>query len=357
MRCKGCRYRLWNLAPGPCPECGRGFTPSEFRFIPNSVQFKCPNCEQDYYGTDAAGLLEPRAFTCTKCQCSIEMDAMTLTPAAGVDGDRCECGLHPWTDRKSRGLIRRFFLTCWRGCVDAEALGTEAREDPAAESAKHALRFASIAVMLPVLSSVFIFYILVALMLGFAGTVGTGVISTASMFGIVAVPLLLGMLVLIPSLLLWAACTHGILRLGGPLPLRFKRTLCVLCYASGPTVSTALPCIGPYCLSPVASIWCLVSAVIQVRAMHRVSTLRATLAVVLPTVVLAVVLFTAYMSLILLIPASWGPTQSGVQLTPPAPLVAPQSDAAAEPPITLESPPEEDSANDQLPTESVPNPR
>lgn len=64
MRCKKCDYRLWNLPSRVCPECGQPFRPSEFEFPVNSVQFRCPHCNQSYYGTGEKGHLVPIEFEC-----------------------------------------------------------------------------------------------------------------------------------------------------------------------------------------------------------------------------------------------------------------------------------------------------
>ncbi len=73
MRCKTCGYRLWNLTEQRCPECATPFRPSEFEFVPNSVQFCCPHCGQAYYGTGPQGHLEPASFVCAKCGNAIQM--------------------------------------------------------------------------------------------------------------------------------------------------------------------------------------------------------------------------------------------------------------------------------------------
>ena len=67
MRCKTCDYQLWNLRSRQCPECGTAFRVSDYDFVPNSVQFCCPHCNQIYYGTSARGQLVPPAFTCVSC--------------------------------------------------------------------------------------------------------------------------------------------------------------------------------------------------------------------------------------------------------------------------------------------------
>ena len=84
MRCKGCGYSLWNVPGRTCPECGRGFVPSEFEFQANAVEFCCPGCMQQYYGSDEHGLPVPRAFDCVKCGAACELDSMILRVAPAV---------------------------------------------------------------------------------------------------------------------------------------------------------------------------------------------------------------------------------------------------------------------------------
>ncbi len=85
MRCTSCDYALWNLKTRRCPECGRAFRPGDYEFVPNSVQFCCPHCNQAYYGTGPKGHLVPEEFDCVRCSRRIGMDEMALLPAEGVD--------------------------------------------------------------------------------------------------------------------------------------------------------------------------------------------------------------------------------------------------------------------------------
>jgi hypothetical protein len=80
VRCRGCEYPLWGLKPGPCPECGLAFKPSDYRFFPGSVKFICPGCSQDYYGTSKDGHLEPSSFACVRCARALTMDEMVVEP-------------------------------------------------------------------------------------------------------------------------------------------------------------------------------------------------------------------------------------------------------------------------------------
>src|SRR5262245_42651268 len=122
MRCKGCNYPLWNLPTRSCPECGRGFVPSEFEFAPDSVRFCCPHCMQEYYGTDANGHLVPRSFVCVKCAQPIDMDQMVLLPAAGTPEDLTRPDEIPWTVKRTPWL-RAFFGTLGLGMFQPARMG------------------------------------------------------------------------------------------------------------------------------------------------------------------------------------------------------------------------------------------
>ena len=67
MRCPTCDYSLWNLTAKACPECGGTFSTRDFEFVPNTVRFGCPHCNQSYYGTGPRGYLEPDVFDCVSC--------------------------------------------------------------------------------------------------------------------------------------------------------------------------------------------------------------------------------------------------------------------------------------------------
>ncbi len=87
MRCRGCEHPLWGLKPGPCPECGMAFKPSDYRFFPGSVKFVCPGCAQHYYGTSQDGHLEPRSFVCVGCSNALTMDEMVVEQLAPHPAD------------------------------------------------------------------------------------------------------------------------------------------------------------------------------------------------------------------------------------------------------------------------------
>src|SRR6188508_3155005 len=111
MRCKNCDYPLWNLPARKCPECGTDFKPSDFHFVPNSVRFLCPHCEQCYYGTTPEGHLIPRTFSCVTCGQRIDMDEMLLFPAEGVQEQHTAADVMPWLQRKQMGWFKGWIRT------------------------------------------------------------------------------------------------------------------------------------------------------------------------------------------------------------------------------------------------------
>ena len=63
MNCHTCHYSLWNVRARLCPECGTPFSVRSYAFTTNSVQFKCPHCDQSYYGLNPEnGHIDPDLF-------------------------------------------------------------------------------------------------------------------------------------------------------------------------------------------------------------------------------------------------------------------------------------------------------
>ncbi len=272
MFCKGCGYRLWNLAARRSPECGRPFVPSEFEFVPSSVQFCCPHCGQPYYGTDPQGLLVPRSFDCVKCHTRVHLDEMLVLPAPNVDEQQTVPQRMPWLDRRTRGRVHAWFSTVGMALVSPLRL---MRALPPNAPAGPAWLFALTATI-PVA------------LLG-CGTLGI------LMFGMAPFragpPRLLAVLagfamgwgLLAAVFLVAGLVTHGLLRLTGATAHGLGRTYQALCYSTGANIVSAIPCVGYY----VGWIWWVVSAVLMVKEAQRVHGLRATIAV-LTTPVLAV---------------------------------------------------------------------
>lgn len=121
MNCKRCGQSLWRLRAGECPSCGEPFKPSQFRFVPKTVRFSCPYCEQGYLGAGSDGLIEPRRFECTFCGRWIDLDEMTLQPGEGFSEEDTRAEANPWLEMH-RPLWVRWLLTSLRGIATPRCL-------------------------------------------------------------------------------------------------------------------------------------------------------------------------------------------------------------------------------------------
>lgn len=267
MRCKQCDYRLWNLTARRCPECGTPFLPSEFEFVPNSVQFCCPHCGQAYYGTDAKGHLVPPAFTCVRCGAAIQMDEMILLPATGLHEEQTRVSRMPWLDWRNRGLVRAWLATVGAALTTP---GRLMRLLPADAPMWPARGFALLTLFVTATVAVGPFMIFPLVVSPLSGAVqillGT-VIALLIAFGLLSL-----------TTLVWGLVTHGLLRLTGRTAGNSGRTMQAIYYSTGANILTAIPCLGVY----LGWIWWMVSAVLMVREAQRVHGGRAALAVVLP---------------------------------------------------------------------------
>jgi hypothetical protein len=268
MRCKTCDYRLWNLVARRCPECGTPFLPSEFEFVPDSVQFCCPHCETAYYGTGPLGHLVPAEFTCVGCNRLVNMDEMVLRPTDGLEEEQTKVGRAPWLERRERGTIKAWLATVGMALV---APARFMRAVPAASPVGPAWGFA----MLTSLATFAVWTIPV----GVIGLVVSGVVGapgaglgwiSCGLFGY-ALGLCLAAVVF---LAVWGLVAHGLLRASGPHSGTLGRTYQALCYSSGANVVTATPCVGMY----FGWIWWLVSAIVMLKQAQKVSGVRAVFA-------------------------------------------------------------------------------
>jgi hypothetical protein len=270
MRCKKCDYRLWNLTERRCPECGTPFRPSEFEFVPNSVQFCCPHCGQAYYGTGAKGHLVPAAFSCVTCGAAIQMDETILLPASGVQEEQTKVAALPWLERKNRGLLRAWLATVGAALVSP---GRLMQALPERSSIWPARGFAALTLLVVAAVAVGPFSVLPFLM----SSPMTG-FAVQRIFLTVAVTIAITFGVLAFCTLVWGLAAHGLLRITGRTAGNSRRTMQAVYYSTGANVLTAIPCLGFY----VGWVWWVVSAVLMVREAQRVGGGRAALAVVLP---------------------------------------------------------------------------
>jgi predicted RNA-binding Zn-ribbon protein involved in translation (DUF1610 family) len=275
VQCKSCGYRLWNLTSRQCPECGTRFLPSEFEFVPNSVQFCCPHCGQAYYGTGPKGHLVPAEFDCASCARHVHMDEMVILPTVGVAEEQTQVERMPWLERKERGRWR-----AWRSTIGQALIGPVRlmKMTPVESPAGEAWRFAVLTSFVPLLGlAPFVaFAIIPLLIIGLPGGprpfgpwLGVG---SFAMVALVAVGCVIATMI---GIALWGALAHGLLLVTGGTRAGIGRTYQALCYSSGANVITAVPCLGLY----IGWLWWLVSAILMVREGQRVHGARATFAV------------------------------------------------------------------------------
>ena len=86
VRCPGCQYELWNLRAPTCPECGRGFTLSQWDFehpgAPRDVRFACNACGAVLDGRLPGDL----PLGCPACRAPIDRQAAMVVPGGSGEG-------------------------------------------------------------------------------------------------------------------------------------------------------------------------------------------------------------------------------------------------------------------------------
>lgn len=266
MQCKHCEYRLWNLPSRTCPECGQPFAPSQFEFLPNSVQFICPHCGQDYYGTSPEGHLEPLEFDCVRCGQHIHMDEMVLLPTAGLREEDTQVMVHPWLERRRRGSVKAFFKTIGLAMVSPIRL---MQSLPAQPRVAPALWFCIVAnILIPI---VYVLpFVIIPLALMRSGGQGS-----AQAIPILGITLGIMALVMFGFIFVWMLLTHFIVLISGRKRGGLAYTLEALAYSAGANTITAIPCIGPY----FGWIWWYVSATLMLKERQQITGLRAAIAV------------------------------------------------------------------------------
>ncbi|HOW71213.1 MAG TPA: hypothetical protein PKY77_11480 [Phycisphaerae bacterium] len=276
MKCKKCGYRLWQLPTRRCPECGADFRPSNYEFVPNSVEFSCPHCRQPYYGTGPKGHLEPIAFNCVTCGRPVTMDEMILSPAPGTSETQTEVFRLPWLDRKERGWLRAWLATARSAMLSPAQM---MKGVPVESSGWEAFGFAFLNTLPPMIMAVL--PIAAVMLVMTLATPQSAIpifvpVAVAVEFAVIGVVCLVGTVV-------WAVATHLLLRLTGQTAGPLLRTQQAIYYSSGANLISAIPCLGYY----VGWIWWIVSAILAVKEGQRVHGGRAVFTVLGPLVACA----------------------------------------------------------------------
>ncbi|MCG3123517.1 MAG: hypothetical protein GIKADHBN_01937 [Phycisphaerales bacterium] len=249
MHCKTCKYPLWNMKERRCPECGAPFLISDFVFTPSAVQFRCPHCSQDYYGTDPqTGHLVPPEFACVRCGNTIGINDTIVLPTAGLTEAEAASERHPWIER-SGSTLRAWGATAKSSCFSP---GRLIRLAPASARGGQAVSFFLLTLAV---SSLLSFGSLIAFVLAMQyGVSGPPVEAVGP---VIAAWLICGGLIF-GALWVWLLTAHAVMRLTGPTR-DVRRTVLAMCYSSGPLVVSSVPCLGGYLL-PIACLWWVVNA-------------------------------------------------------------------------------------------------
>ncbi|MFN0134281.1 MAG: hypothetical protein ACKVW3_17345 [Phycisphaerales bacterium] len=263
--CDGCNYPLWQIRDRRCPECGREFLPSDYDFVPGTVAFACPHCDQPYFGKGTYGRLEPFVFGCVNCGRRIHMDQAVLTPAPGVDPARTVVGALPWLDR---ARIGRF--TAWRRTLSMALFHPDrlARSIPINMGAGPGVWFGILTFLLYIL-------VLIGPLMPFIAMMAPG--GGGAMALRAVMPLLVFATAVLALIPLWGLVAHLTLAITGPRAAGPGRTMAVLGFASACAILAAIPCFGIY-LMPIALIWPVISGTIMLMHTQRVGWFRALLA-------------------------------------------------------------------------------
>ena len=272
MHCRDCDYPLWNLKTRACPECGAPFVPSAYDFVPSSVRFCCPACDQPYYGTGPKGHLVPDAFECVTCGTPQTMDEMVLRPVEGIEGKHATVDVMPWLRSSRDRRLRGWLHTVGRSMVNPARL---IRGTPADSSVGRAWLYAAVTITFILLVGAGVPFFLMGLIVAISGGNSP---DAMIMFGVGGAVVLGGVAATLGVIALWGLVTHAILRLSGGAPHSIGRTYHALCYSVGANITTAVPCVGFYPFIFVGLSWWLVSAVLMLAAGQRVHGGRATLA-------------------------------------------------------------------------------
>ena len=155
---------------------------------------------------------------------------------------------------------------------------------------------------------------------------------------------------------LWGSCAHAILRMSGGVRRPLNSSLSATLFCTGPFLISAVPCCGFYIL-PVSMIWMAVAMIYAFASLHKVSGLRASIAVLTPILALLAGTVLTVAVMIYVSPnttwssawsttgsstgSSTGTTTGTANFGPLPPTPADESDAQALPPLGPESPKEE----------------
>ncbi|MCH8253203.1 MAG: YIP1 family protein [Planctomycetes bacterium] len=275
MKCPHCDYLLFNLSRPVCPECGRSFDVSRYRFEAGAVSFNCPHCDQDYYGNDAHGLPSPSSFVCVKCDKTVSLGEMRVVPIhADAMGVRIDAS--PWDERAHNGLRRSW----WRSLTMTMFRGGEFFRKHQGTSIKESWLYAMISLYVGFIPYCLLQLLLTLVVMGvIVNRTGGTIVGAPPMMMFAAIWIgtaLVGPLVL-PLLgsAIVAAYVHPVVMLVADKRKTFGYTYRTVMYSLGPVSLYAVPFCGTY----AAYVWTAVTLTFGIKEVHHTTGLRAAIAV------------------------------------------------------------------------------
>lgn len=251
MRCRSCQHELWNIRPGPCPECGEPFSPRTAVFEKYSAHFCCPECGEAYWGNGADGLPDPPDFTCARCSKPVHLDEMVLRPAPGHEGREVRQDLHPF-EGSPRPLLRRWWSTVSMALSDPVRLGRALPPAPRLDAAAAFLviMVAGCGAIVATPMVIQVAYMLITVgsidVVSYGGSDPLWVAFAVWLAAGVAVPTLV---VCATVVVAWLVASAGHREARPP----FRRFVACACYASSVAVLSAIPCAG-VCAAPLVAV-------------------------------------------------------------------------------------------------------
>ena len=259
MQCRGCDYPLWNLPPGQCPECGLEFKPSEYQFVPASVAFCCPMCDQSYFGTSVDGHLVPSSFKCLSCSAEVDMDSMVVRPAEDRPHAMQIQGVAPCMQPDRWAITKWFGTLGWSVGMPGVLVG----QIPVQRSLELGCKFFIPVALLVAIGSSVPFLFLFSGLLNLRSYLGANAL-VAVLSAILSIALIAANLFLF--MVLWALVAHVWLAFRKKAVHGFGRTLSSFMFASGPLLLLAVPCLGTYCGIVILPFWLFVLSIFALRS-------------------------------------------------------------------------------------------
>lgn len=280
MNCRNCQYPLWRIKARQCPECGEPFSPADFDFVPYGVRFRCPHCEQEYYGDGERGRLVPAEFDCIGCGRHVTMAEMVVEPAAGVAEKQTQTRKVPWLERKSIGGWRAWVRTVGLAMVAPGELVSRLPSDGRTPTLGPALGFMLVSQVVIWLVAAIPLWGIMGVRLASRATGRSGGPIGADVW-MLLVLFAVGLLATCIAGFVFALIAHLLLVLTGPREGGPRKTLMAMAYSSGANVLSAIPCVGVY----LGWVWWVGSATVMLGRIQRVRAWRSVVAVIGPVAV------------------------------------------------------------------------